>query len=238
MHWAYNESTKKWVKTKNKTAAKPPAGGPAAGGQGFEFGGLPNIDFSNIDFSNIDFGGITLPGTEPEIPAAPTGPSEDELQAQRMVEAERLARSGASASAVGAAAGLSRDELAKIFEDEQTAGMTLAESLAEIAGNRRAAVNETRAAQNAAAYQNALARQASQAQMAAQGFGGAGVGTYQRRVLERQGMQALSEQEARRAAALAAYESMEQQARARRDAVQRTLLARINPVANFVQGVS
>jgi hypothetical protein len=226
MHWSYNEKTKKWVKTKNKVTG-PTMPSVATGAEL----GLPSLDFSNVDFGNI-----VIPTTE-DAPAAPAGPTEEELQAQRMAEAERIARAGGSASAVGAAAGLSRDELARLFEEEQAANLTLAEALQQAAGGRRASTIESRAAQNAAAYQNALERQRSAAEMAARGFGGAGVGTYQRRVLERQGMQALSEQEARLAAALSAYQQMEQQARARRDAAQRTLLARINPVANFVQGV-
>lgn len=232
MYWAYNSSTNKWVKTKNKTSTAPSTGGPS-----FEFGGLPSLDLSNIDFGNI-----TLPGVGTEIPGssgAPvvSPPVVDTTLADRQARADQLAREGLSASSAAVLAGLSGQDLADITIAERSGNFELANSLQEAALGRRQAQLASRAEQTRSAYEGAMSRQRAGADLAAQGFvGPVGVGAYQRLVAERNTSQQMAENEMRLAAALSAFERMKQQAQARRDAAQANLLSRINPVASFTRG--
>jgi hypothetical protein len=229
----------KWVKQTVKPSATTGGGGPS-----FETGGLPSLDLSNMDFSNIPQVGVSAP--EP----VDTGPSQAEIdaenarqaaaaaaeQARRQAQADQYAREGLSASAAAILAGASGEELADITIQERSGNLDLANALQEAASGRRTAQISTRAEQNRAAYEGAIARQRAAAEMAAQGFSGAGVGSYQRMVMERQTGQELSDAEARLVSALSAFDRMKQQAQARRDAAQANLLARINPVAQFTRG--
>lgn len=226
MVWRYDSKTNKWVRKK----APAPSGG---GGPSFETSGLPSLDLSNISLT----GPIAIPEPAPAAPAVDA--AAEAARIAREAQAEQLRRAGLGATAAGAAAGLTRDELAAISAAEQEANASLAQTLREAASGRRESFTTTRAEQNRLAYQNALQRQRAQAEMAAQGFiSPGGVGSYQQMVLGRQGAEALSEQERRLAAAQAAFRAMEEEARIRRDAETARLLARINPVAAFTQGVS
>jgi nitroreductase len=220
----------KWVK---KTVKPKPV---TTGGPSFENSGLPSIDMSGV--TAVPEVAVTAGPSQAEIDAenARQAAAAAAEQARRQAQADQYAREGLSAYAAAILAGASGEELADITIQERSGNLDLANALQEAASGRRTAQISTRAEQNRAAYEGAIARQRAAAEMAAQGFGGAGIGSYQRMVMERQTGQELSDAEARLVSALSAFDRMKQQAQARRDAAQANLLARINPVAQFTRG--